>query len=228
MVRTLFIGMAIVAYASFATADAQTADAFLANPAFKGPRPGRCLSTLEMQRCAASDLRAADAEMRARYLDLRERLRPVERQTLSTEQRAWTRMRDRSCDARSGSGSMASLNVAQCWIRATRERTAALGAGTERKSAPASAFIGRWRSGEGPYMHITRKGDRLRIKNQWTLDDKDTGSFLGTVTPSGLRFRRNGVMETARPSRGDAIHLSALRGKADCLKVSDDEGYCRY
>jgi len=57
----------------------------MANPAFKGPRPARCTSTIEMQRCAAGDLRMADAEMSRRYEALRARLRPAARQRLLDE-----------------------------------------------------------------------------------------------------------------------------------------------
>jgi hypothetical protein len=54
------------------------------------------------------------------------------------------------------------------------------------------------------------------------------GVFIGRITPAGLSFQRKGVTKTARPSNGDAINLSALRGKRDCLMISKDEGYCRY
>ncbi|KQM55174.1 hypothetical protein ASE69_17610 [Sphingomonas sp. Leaf208] len=214
-------------------ATAQTAGAFMANPAFQGPRPARCTTTVEMQRCAAADLRTADAAMSVRYNALRARLRPAAQQTLLAEQRAWLKSRDRDCLAKGrGGGSSASLYVAQCWVSTTQARTAALGAkssqGTSASVLPASAFVGRWRGGEGTYMKIARRGAGFVIDNQWGLDADMQGVFTGTMTPGGLSFRRNGVTETARPSKGDAVNLSALRGKKDCLMVSKDEGYCRY
>lgn len=214
-------------------ATAQTAGAFMSNPAFQGPRPPRCISTVEMQRCAAADLRSADARMSARYDALRARLRPAAQRTLLTEQRAWLRSRDRDCLAKGrGGGSAASLFVARCWVSTTEARATALGArspqGDSTSVLPASTFVGRWRGGEGTYMKISRLGSGFVIDNQWGLDADMQGVFAGTITPEGLRFRRRGVTETARPSKGDAIDLSALRGKRDCLMVSQGEGYCRY
>jgi len=92
----------------------------------------------------------------------------------------------------------------------------------------AQAFVGRWRGGEGTYMRISRTGPTFRIENQWGLDADMRGVFTGRLGRDGLRFRREGRTETLRPSRGDAVNRSALRGKTDCLKVSDEEGYCRY
>ena len=77
-------------------------------------------------------------------------------------------------------------------------------------------------------MKIARRGAGFVIDNQWGLDADMHGVFSGTITSGGLRFLRNGVTETVRPSKGDAINLSALVGKRDCLMVSKDEGYCRY
>lgn len=213
--------------------DGQSAGAFMANPAFQGPRPARCNSTVEMQRCLAKDLRVADARMSARYNALRARLAPTAQQRLLVEQRAWLKARDRDCLAKGrGGGSAASLSIAQCWVSTTQARATALSTRSARDSVAglyaASAFVGRWRSGEGPYMKIARRGAGLVIDNQWGLDAKDQGVFPATITAAGLVFQRNGVTETARPSKGDEIDLSALRGKRDCLMVSKEEGYCRY
>lgn len=233
MRRHLSIAAATAGAVFSMPAMAQTAGALMANPAFQGPRPTRCISTLEMQRCAADDLRIADARMSARYNALRERLRPTAQQALLTEQRAWLKARDRNCLAKGrGGGSAASLYVARCWVSTTQARATALGArspqGTGTTVLPASAFVGRWRGGEGTYMKITRRGEGFTIDNQWGLDAEMHGVFAGTITPQGLSFRRNGVTQNIRPSVGDRINRSALRGKRDCLVVSQDEGYCRY
>lgn len=213
---------------------AQTAGAFMNNPAFRDPPPAQCTSTLDMQRCAAHDLRVADAQMSARYAALRGQLQPAAQQKLLSEQRAWLKSRDSSCLARGhGGGSMASLNVAQCWIKVTKARAGTLGArpsqtsNTTRLLTPA-AFVGRWRGGEGTYLKISHHESGIVIDNQWGLDTTMHGIFIGKVTPAGLSFRRNGVAETLRPSKGNAINRSALAGKTDCLMVSRDEGYCRY
>ncbi|TCP83620.1 hypothetical protein C8J42_1182 [Sphingomonas sp. PP-CE-1A-559] len=127
---------------------------------------------------------------------------------------------------------MASLNVAQCWVNVTQARVRTLegrlSEGTNAGSLPASAFVGRWRGGEGTYMKITRQGTGFVVDNQWGLDEGTRGVFKADLRAEGLRFQRNGVTVTLRPSIGDKINRSALRGKKDCLMVSDDEGYCRY
>ncbi|RDE07339.1 lysozyme inhibitor LprI family protein [Sphingomonas aracearum] len=113
--------------ASAVPAAAQTAGAFMTNPAFRDPAPRRCTSTVELQHCAAHDLRVADAQMSARYSALRKRLGTRARQRLLVEQRQWLKQRDRGCIERGrGGGSIASLNVAQCWVSVTRARTRAL------------------------------------------------------------------------------------------------------
>lgn len=232
--RSLILTVAgMVGLAAAMPAQAQTAGAAMTNPAFKGPRPAQCTSTFEMQHCAAIDLRAADAQMTQRYEALRARLRPAARQTLLAEQRTWLRSRDRDCMARYGrsGGSIAPVSVAQCWVSTTQARSAELGrrlSGTGTSLPSAAAFTGRWRGGEGTYMRISRNGSTFRIENQWGLDQDMSGVFTGRLGKNGLTFQRNGRTETLRPSRGDAINLSALRGKTDCLKVSVNEGYCRY
>jgi uncharacterized protein YecT (DUF1311 family) len=234
-VKQLIPAVATIVAALIAVpAAAQTAGAFMANPAFTGPRPARCTSTLEMQRCAANDLRAADVQMSAHYDSLRLRLLPVARQSLLSEQRAWLKSRDRDCLARGGGGgTMASLRVAQCWVAVTKARASALNSrlasgANGGRLLPASAFVGRWRGGEGTYMKISRRGSGFAIDNQWGLDADMQGTFSGTITPNGLSFRRQGVTETVRPGKGAATNRSALVGKTGCLIVSRDEGYCRY
>lgn len=215
-------------------ASAQTAGAFMNNPAFRDPPPAQCTSTLDMQRCAAHDLRVADAQMSARYASVRGQLLPSAQQKLLVEQRAWLKSRDTDCIARGHrGGSMASLNVAQCWIKVTKGRAAALGTRLPQTSnatrlLPPAAFVGRWRGGEGTYLKISHQESGFLIDNQWGLDADMHGKFTGKVSPAGLSFRRNGVTETLRPSKGNAINRSALAGKTDCLMVSRDEGYCRY
>jgi uncharacterized protein YecT (DUF1311 family) len=103
----------------------------MTNPTFRDPPPRRCDTTIDMQHCAAHDLRVADAQMSARYTALRAKLRPAARQRLLDEQRLWLRNRDRNCIAkgeRYRGGSMASVAVAQCWVEVTRARSKALAA----------------------------------------------------------------------------------------------------
>jgi len=226
----------VLAAASLHTlpACAQSAGEFMNNPAFLGPLPQQCVSTFEMQQCAARDLRVADVEMSNLYGDLRAKLKPSGQRALLAEQRIWLKSRDHDCLAKgSDGGSMASLAVARCWVAVTNARTASLkkklvSSAKQTPVLPASAFLGRWRGGEGTVMKITRSGSGFAIENQWGLDANMHGVFSGTITADGLRFKRNGVIELARPSTGDAVNRSALAGKKDCLIVSRDEGYCRY
>lgn len=121
-----FAGMLIATGAS-----AQTAGAFMQNPAFRDPAPAKCETTFDMQHCAAHDLRVADAQMSARYTALRVKLAPAARQKLLVEQRKWLAERDRGCIAKGNryrGGTMAPVVVAQCWVDVTRARTRALAA----------------------------------------------------------------------------------------------------
>lgn len=230
----VMIGVAAVgATMMVAPCEAQTAGAFMTNPAFQGPRPARCTSTVQLQHCAAADLRIADAQMAAQYKALSATLRPAARQSLLSEQRAWLKSRDRNCLAKGrGGGSIASINVAQCWVEVTRARAGMLGSrlpkGTAATTLPASAFVGRWRGGEGTTMKISHQGTGFIVDNQWGLDKTMHGVFRATLSAAGLHYRREGVVVTVTPSAGDKIDRSALRGKKDCLRVSSNEGYCRY
>ncbi|MDF2385913.1 DUF1311 domain-containing protein [Nostoc ellipsosporum NOK] len=110
-------------------ASAQTAGAFLQNPAFQDPAPAKCETSFDMQHCAAHELRVADARMSARYAALRARSGPAARQRLLTEQRKWLAERDRGCIARGNAyrgGTMAPVVMAQCWVEVTKARATAL------------------------------------------------------------------------------------------------------
>jgi uncharacterized protein YecT (DUF1311 family) len=128
--RSLLIALGIAMGSSFSGhAVAQSAGAFMTNPAFAGPRPERCESTFDMQHCAADDLRTADARMSARYNALRARLGPARRKRLLTDQRAWLARRDRDC-LRAGDryrgGTLSAVTVALCWVDVTKARDRAL------------------------------------------------------------------------------------------------------
>ncbi|MET0247025.1 MAG: lysozyme inhibitor LprI family protein [Sphingomonas sp.] len=121
----------LLALGGTGVARAQSAGAFMTNPAFSGPKPARCDSTYEMQHCAAHDLRVADRAMSAAYAAARSRSSASARSRLLTEQRRWLRTRDSGCVAkgrRYDGGSMRPVVVAQCWVEVTRARTRALGA----------------------------------------------------------------------------------------------------
>ena len=128
--RTFRFAVAVFAGSLIASgASAQTAGAFMQNPAFKDPAPAECETSFDMQHCAAHELRVADARMSARYAELRGRSGPAARQRLLAEQRKWLAERDRGCIARGDAyrgGTIAPVVVAQCWVEVTRAREKAL------------------------------------------------------------------------------------------------------
>jgi len=110
-------------------ASAQTAGDFMQNPAFADPPPKQCNSTVDMQHCAAHDLRVADAEMSANYKAKRASLDQAGKQKLLQEQRKWLKARDQNCMAKAkkySGGSMSGVAVAQCWVDVTKLRAEAL------------------------------------------------------------------------------------------------------
>lgn len=130
MIHTRFVTIAVAATVFLAgPAAAQSAGAFMTNPAFGDPAPKQCISTFDMQHCAAHELRVADKAMSARYSALRARLKPAARQKLLTEQRAWLKSRDRTCIAKGNryrGGTMAGVVTTQCWVDTTKARTKVL------------------------------------------------------------------------------------------------------
>lgn len=104
---------------------AQSAGAFMTNPAFLDPAPASCETTFDMQHCAAHELRVADARMAERYQALRARLGPAARKRLLAEQRKWLADRDRGCIAKGNryrGGTMAPVVVSRCWVDVTNAR----------------------------------------------------------------------------------------------------------
>ena len=100
----------------------------------------------------------------------------------------------------------------------------------ERKVAapkPVRDYAGRWIGVEGMVLDIARAGapGHYDLTMQWDLDNK--GKFDGTINGRTITFVRNDVVETLRPTDGDATGLKYLAGKTDCLTVKSGEGYCR-
>jgi uncharacterized protein YecT (DUF1311 family) len=130
MTHRIAFALALVAAPLMAgAASAQTAGAFMKNPAFQDPAPKECITTFDMQHCAAHALRVADAQMSARYKAKRARLSPAASQRLLVEQRKWLAWRDRSCKAKASryqGGTMAGVEVSQCWVDVTKARAKAL------------------------------------------------------------------------------------------------------
>ncbi|MEH3040542.1 MAG: hypothetical protein PGN21_10825 [Sphingomonas paucimobilis] len=90
----------------------------------------------------------------------------------------------------------------------------------------ANHYLGRWIGVEGTYLNVTDPAQgEVKLEMQYDLDNK--GSYTGTITPEGIRFKRGAETLLLRPSDGDATGLKWLAGKKDCLTVKSGEGYCR-
>lgn len=90
----------------------------------------------------------------------------------------------------------------------------------------ANHYLGRWIGVEGMYLNVTEPAQgEVKLEMQYDLDNK--GSYTGTITPEGIRFKRGAETLLLRPSDGDATGLKWLAGKKDCLMVKSGEGYCR-
>jgi uncharacterized protein YecT (DUF1311 family) len=128
MRKALFPVVVLAACFVVQPAHAQSAEAFMKNPAFRDPPPRECISTFDMQHCAAHDLRVADRQMSDSYFALRKRVSPSKRVVLLKEQRQWLVMRDRTCreKARRSGGTMAPVVGAQCYVDVTKARNYAL------------------------------------------------------------------------------------------------------
>ncbi len=88
-------------------------------------------------------------------------------------------------------------------------------------------YAGRWVGVEGMYLDIAHAGapGHYDLTMRWDLDNK--GIFDGTINGRTITFVRNDIVETLRPTDGDATGLKYLAGKTDCLTVKPGEGYCR-
>ena len=99
----------------------------------------------------------------------------------------------------------------------------------ERKTTTSTPrdYTGRWIGVEGMVLDIAHAGapGHYDLTMQWDLDHK--GNFDGTANGRTITFIRNDILETLRPTDGDATGLKYLAGKTDCLTVKPGEGYCR-
>lgn len=81
---------------------------------------------MEMNACAARDLKAADLELNRRYSALMESLPASSRSALRAEQRAWLKQRDPQCKKMTKKfegGSIWALEFSSCLQSATEKRS---------------------------------------------------------------------------------------------------------
>src|ERR1043165_5900900 len=84
---------------------------------------------VEMNRCAAAELRRADVRLNAAYDQLLKKLDTNRRAKLQKAERAWIAFRDAQCDyegSESEGGSIQPLEIAACKTELTKARIAQL------------------------------------------------------------------------------------------------------
>jgi len=102
----------------------------------------------------------------------------------------------------------------------------------EAEADPATAphrfanWAGNWTGVEGMFVTITPgEPGQYKLEMQSDLDTK--GSYDGTDSEHGIKFKRGAEELSLRRGSGDETGLKYLAGKKECLIVKDGEGYCR-
>ena len=90
-------------------------------------RYDRCMNvaetTVEMVKCNTDELVGRDADLNRVYRTLMAQSNATAAAGFRRSQRAWLSTRDSDCAAEAGQGSIARVNMAQCVLRKTVERT---------------------------------------------------------------------------------------------------------
>lgn len=89
-----------------------------------------------------------------------------------------------------------------------------------------ASWAGKWTGVEGMFVTITPgEPGKYKLEMQWGTDPG--GSFDGTDSEHGIKFKRGNEDLSLRRGNGDETGLKYLAGKKECLIVKDGEGYCR-
>ena len=119
----LLLGLAVVGLCA-APAFAQSDDEIDAR---LSARYDRCMNvaetTVEMVKCNTDELVGRDADLNRVYRTLMAQSNATTATGFRRSQRAWLSTRDSDCAAEAGQGSIARVNMAQCVLRKTVERT---------------------------------------------------------------------------------------------------------
>lgn len=90
-------------------------------------RYDRCLNvaetTVEMVKCNTDELVGRDADLNRAYRTLMGQSSTAAATGFRRSQRAWLSVRDSDCAAEAGQGTIARINMAECVLRKTVERT---------------------------------------------------------------------------------------------------------
>ena len=89
-----------------------------------------------------------------------------------------------------------------------------------------ASWAGKWTGVEGMYVTITPGAPgAYKLEMQSDLDTK--GTYDGTDSEHGIKFKRGTEDLSLRRGNGDETGLKYLAGKTECLMVKPGEGYCR-
>ncbi|MDK2761233.1 MAG: hypothetical protein KYX64_07715 [Sphingopyxis sp.] len=89
-----------------------------------------------------------------------------------------------------------------------------------------ASWAGKWTGVEGMYVTIaTAAPGKYKLDMQSDLDTK--GTYEGSDSEHGIKFKRGGEELSLRRGSGDETGLKYLAGKTECLIVKNGEGYCR-
>lgn len=89
-----------------------------------------------------------------------------------------------------------------------------------------ASWAGKWVGVEGMYVTIaTAEPGKYKLEMQSDLDTK--GTYDGSDSEHGIKFKRGGEELSLRRGNGDETGLKYLAGKKECLIVKGGEGYCR-
>lgn len=89
-----------------------------------------------------------------------------------------------------------------------------------------ASWAGKWTGVEGMFVTITPgEPGQYKLEMQSDLDTK--GTYDGTDSEHGIKFKRGAEELSLRRGSGDETGLKYLAGKKECLIVKDGEGYCK-
>lgn len=89
-----------------------------------------------------------------------------------------------------------------------------------------ASWQGKWIGPEGMFVEITPLGsEQYKLVMRSDLDT--LGTYTGTDSEHGIKFRRNDKDLILRRGSGDETALKYLAGKTECLLVKAGEGFCR-
>ncbi len=90
----------------------------------------------------------------------------------------------------------------------------------------AAALAGRWTGPEGTWLEVFPASDTLFNLTFHNMDNAIT-QVAGRPVGAQVVFDRNGKTDTLQLATGDQTGMKWLAGKANCVRVTTGEGYCK-